>query len=96
MQSTNINAEPRKQHKNDDKQLTNTERLWRVGEDCYGIDLLNMTQRHEVHNLKTIGYTLYNVTPTGNALMSVHATSGSTYVCVFPNGKLDITHFDKP
>jgi hypothetical protein len=72
--------------------LTNTEKTWRVGEDCYGIELLNLTQRHEVHNLKTYGYTLYNVTPTGNALLSVRSASGHTDVCVFPNGKLDFTH----
>jgi hypothetical protein len=75
--------------------LTNTERTWRVSEYCYGIELLNMTQRHEVHNLKTLGYILDNVTPSGNALMSVNGANGYTSVCVFPSGKLDITHSNK-
>jgi hypothetical protein len=77
------------------KNLTNTERTWRVSEDCYGIELLNLTQRHEVHNLKTYGYTLDNVTPTGNALLSVSGANGGTSVCVFPSGKLDITHWNR-
>jgi hypothetical protein len=74
--------------------LTITERTWRVSEDCYGLDLLNMTQRHEIHNLKVSGYTLYNVTPSGNALLSIYGTNGNTQACVFPDGKLDLTHFN--
>lgn len=75
--------------------LTNTEKTWRVGEDCYGLDLLNLRQRHEVHNLKTYGYILDNVTPTGNALLTIQGASGWTNACVFPNGKVDLTHFNK-
>jgi hypothetical protein len=74
--------------------LTNTERTWRVSEDCYGIELLNPTQRHKVHNLKTYGYILTNVTPTGNALLTIQGASGWTDACVFPSGEFFLTHFN--
>jgi uncharacterized protein YerC len=75
--------------------LTNTEKTWRVGRDCFGIELLSMSQRHEVHNLKTIGYTLQNVTPTGNALLSIHGSNGYTQACISSSGEVSFSHFDK-
>jgi hypothetical protein len=75
--------------------LTNTERIWRVSPDCQGMDLLNLKQRHEVHNLKTYGFTLYNVTPCGNALLLGHGCNGHTEAAVFQNGKTEYWHFSK-
>ena len=75
--------------------LTNTELTWRVGRDCYGLELLTMKQRNEIHNLKTKGYTLENVTPSGVALMTIHGNGGYTDASVFPDGAAKLTHFDK-
>jgi hypothetical protein len=75
--------------------LTNTERTWRVSPDCEGIELLNMKQRDVIHNLKTYFFRLYNVTPSGNALLIVNGCNGHTEAAVFPSGKTEYWHFDK-
>jgi hypothetical protein len=75
--------------------LTNTERSWRVDKNCYGLDLLNTKQRNEVHNLKTIGYILNNVTPTGVALLTIHGANGYTNASVNKAGSVSFVHFDK-
>jgi hypothetical protein len=54
-----------------------------------------MKQRNEIHNLKTKGYTLENVTPSGVALMTIHGNGGYTDASVFPDGVVKLTHFDK-
>jgi len=74
--------------------LTNTEKSWRVEENCYGLELLNMKQRNEIHNLKVIGYILNNVTPSGVALLTIHGSNGYTNACVDKNGVVTLTHFD--
>jgi len=72
--------------------LTNTEKTWRVGDNCYGLELLNLTQRHEIHNLKTSGFILENVTPSGVALLTLHTSNGWTSVSIFPNGERHTIH----
>jgi len=74
--------------------LTNTERSWRVDQNCYGLELLNMKQRNEIHNLKAIGYILNNVTPSGLALLTIHGSNGYTNASVDKNAVVNLTHFD--
>jgi hypothetical protein len=68
--------------------LTETEKTWRVGENCYGLELLTMPQRNAIHNLKTYGYTLENVTPSGVALLYQYGIHGVGYREVYPSGKV--------
>lgn len=72
--------------------LTNTEKTWRVGENCYGLELLTLSQRHVVHNLKTSGFILDNVTPSGFALLTGHGPNCTTLVDVSPEGKSSYLH----
>lgn len=74
--------------------LTNTEKSWRVDQNCYGLELLNMKQRNEIHNLKAIGYILNNVTPAGLALLTIHGANGYTNACVDKTAAVTLTHFE--
>ena len=75
--------------------LTETERTWMVSPHCEGLELLNPAQRNEIHNLKTKGYTLENVTPSGNAMLKIHSDKGWTDASVLPSGEVLLHHFDK-
>lgn len=76
-------------------ELTNTELNWRVEDNCCGLELLNISQRHEVHNLKTAGYILNNVTPSGVALLTIHGVNGYTNASVNKAGSISFVHFDR-
>lgn len=75
--------------------LTSTELNWRVESNSYGLELLNMKQRHKVHNLKTAGYILNNVTPSGVALLTIHGVNGYTNASVNKAGSVSHVHFDR-
>lgn len=68
--------------------LTETEKSWRVGGNCYGLELLTMPQRNAIHNLKTHGFILENVTPSGVALLYQYGIHGVGYREVWPTGKV--------
>jgi hypothetical protein len=75
--------------------LTNTELNWRVENNSQGLELLNMKQRHKVHNLKTAGYILNNVTPSGVALLTIHGINGYTNASVNKAAGVSFVHFDR-
>jgi hypothetical protein len=87
MQTTHINAEAGTAK---NFPLTETEKTWRVGRNCYGMDLLTMRQRDQIHDMKTRCWILENVTPSGVALMYQHGADGCGYAEIYPNGKIEI------
>ena len=92
MQSTHTNAEVGTAKVSHVYPLTNTEKTWRVGQNCYGLDLLTISQRHMIHNLKTSGFILDNVTPSGFALMTGYGQNCVTMVDISPTGKATYSH----
>jgi hypothetical protein len=76
-------------------ELTNTEKTWRVGADCYGLELLTLKQRNAIHNLKAKGWTLENVTPSGIALLWVSGSTGTSGASVLRDGHAEFYHSDR-